>query len=128
MEGKSEIRAVLLVGEIDSYLGAVAMFLSRRDVPARLVCNKAELEASLSELEPHLVIFDHIQPTDLYELNPRQFGFEGPVLILTDDPNPKTALEVLETVHFLQKPTLLTAIWQWLDDLTPERDDPRATV
>ena len=57
-----------------------------------------------AEVEPSLVIFDHQDPADIFLLNPRRFGYRGPLLLLTADREPQTAIAILEADHWLRKP------------------------
>ena len=108
---------VLMIGEQGSHIETLYFALIHRELTVHLVHDRETLRAMLDTEAPDLVIFDHVEPTDLFVLNPRALGFSGPVLLLTDEPNPTTAQEVLRTEIALHKPVMLTALWQMIDEI-----------
>jgi DNA-binding response OmpR family regulator len=107
---------VLMIGAEGSHIETLYFALVHRELTVHLVHDRETLRAMLDAEAPDLVIFDHIEPADLFVLNPRALGFSGPVLLLTDEHSP-TAQELLRTEIALHKPVMLTALWQMIDEI-----------
>ncbi|MGE0057932.1 MAG: hypothetical protein AB7P33_17940 [Dehalococcoidia bacterium] len=93
---------VLLVGPESPFLRILAAVLAR-DWYVKAAYSQRALEQILATIHPDVIIFDHTQPTDLFELNPRQFGFAGPLVLLAEEPS--TAIEVLRADTFIPRPS-----------------------
>jgi DNA-binding response OmpR family regulator len=115
---------ILLVGESTPLLRILQVVSVRAGFAAEIASTSTSLREQSQVLQPDLLVFDHIHPLDLYLLNPRLAGFDGPVLMLTDNPHPETALFLLGTDHILLKPFHLDTIVQRLHEMSqqiPER-------
>jgi hypothetical protein len=106
--------AVLLVGVGSPFLRILSTVLSRT-WSVYAACDQASLQECLDTAHPAVVVFEHIHPLDLYELNPRRFGFEGPILLIADDPS--TARSQLETEYLARRSIDLVALSRVLAEL-----------
>ena len=79
---------LLLVGEYGPFLQILLVALVRRGLAAKLAGDRNAMKEALEDSYPDAVVFDHVGQWDLDVLNPRYSGFDGPLLLLTDDPNP----------------------------------------
>ncbi len=109
---------VLLVGESAPLLRILQVVSVRAGYDAEIASTASSLRELNQALQPDLLVFDHVHPLDLYMLNPRIAGFHGPVLMLSDNPHPETALFLLGTEHLLHKPFHLDAIVGRLRELS----------
>ena len=75
---------VLIVGESLPSIRILAVSLAAEGFDVVLVSDASELETTVMRA-PDLIILDHLEPTDLYRLNPRQHGFSGRLLLLCDE-------------------------------------------
>jgi hypothetical protein len=112
--------AVLLVGVESPFLRILSAVLSR-GWSVYAACNQAALEELLTTADPAIVVFEHTQPLDLHELNPRRFGFAGPILLIADDPG--TARVQLGTDLLVRRPSDLTELSRLLVELVGKAND-----
>ena len=105
---------ILLVGPESPFLRILSAFLSHA-WSVREASDNASLQKSLLTAQPSIVVFDHTQPTDLFELNPRLYGFTGPIVLLADEPT--TAKQVLTTEILFRRPSDLVAFSRMISDL-----------
>jgi len=82
---------LLLVGEYGPFLQTLLIALARRGFIATLIGDRNAMKEALDDSSPDAVVFNHTRPSDLLVLNPRGSGFDGPLLLLTDDLNPAAA-------------------------------------
>ena len=111
----------LLVGERKTLLEILSVALCRKGATTCLAHESGELRDGLSRQEPNVVIFDHSSPLDLFDLNPRMLGFQGPILLLTDEPT-QLGQDILATGHVMRKPFSLKAILEEIDELVLNLD------
>jgi hypothetical protein len=109
------MNAVLLVGVESPFLRILSAVLSR-SWSVYAACDQAALEELLTTAHPAIVVFEHTHPLDLYELNPRRFGFAGPILLIADDAG--TARAQLETDLLFRRPSDLAELSRLLVELT----------
>ncbi len=95
---------VLLVGEEVRFLRLLSLEFAFRGFKVAMVSEPDEMKAAIDLLAPDIVILDHVEPLDLFALNPRTYGYEGPVIILATTDIPAASLEGLNTPHHLKKP------------------------
>jgi hypothetical protein len=107
--------AILLVGIDSPFLRIVSTVLSR-GWSVYAACDATSLQELLTSARPSVVVFEHTQPLDLYELNPRRFGFAGPILLVADDPS--TARSQLETDLLLRRSSDLVTLSRLIAELT----------
>ena len=107
--------AVLLVGIESPFLRILSAVLSR-SWSVYAACDRAALEELLTTAHPAIVVFEHTQPLDLYELNPRRFGFAGPILLIADEAG--TAQSQLGTDLLVRRPSDLAELSRLLVELT----------
>lgn len=55
-------------------------------------------------VDPLLIVFEHDDPADLFLMNPRRFGFTGPLLLLMGEDDPDTAIDLLSADYWLRRP------------------------
>ena len=108
------MEVVLLVGPESPFLRILDAVLSQTWA-VHSACDEMSLRELLAGAQPAIVIFDHTQPTDLFELNPRRFGFGGPIVVLADDP--ATAGQLLATDILLRRPSDLVELCRLLSEL-----------
>jgi hypothetical protein len=106
--------AILLVGFESPFLRILSAVLSR-GWSVYAACDQAALEELLATTDPAIVVFEHTQPFDLHELNPRRFGFAGPILIIADEPG--IARAQLETDLVAGRPSDLAELSRLLVEL-----------
>ena len=114
------MEAVLLVGVESPFLRILSAVLSKA-WSVHAACDEASLRELLSTIQPAVVVFDHTQPTDMFELNPRRFGFGGPILLLAEEPT--IAGQLLATDIFLGRPSDLVELARLVAELVPESND-----
>src|SRR5688572_7878110 len=107
--------AVLLVGLESPFLRILSTVLAR-GWTVYAACDQAALEELLTTADPAIVVFEHTQPLDLYELNPRRFGFAGPILLIADESG--TARSQLGTDLLFRRPSDLAEFSRLLVELT----------
>jgi hypothetical protein len=61
-----------------------------------------ELELLLTAEPPDVIVFDHVGPIDLYDLNPRELGFCGPMVLISETDENETAQRLLQTDHLVR--------------------------
>jgi hypothetical protein len=105
---------VLLVGIESPFLRIVSSVLSR-GWSVYTAWDTRALQELLETTNPAIVVFEHTQPFDLYELNPRRFGFDGPILLIAEDP--RTAQSQLGTEILLRKPSNLSELSRLIAEL-----------
>jgi hypothetical protein len=108
------METVLLIGQESPFLRIVAAVL-RQDWPVYSASTERSLETFLGSSHPNVVVFDHTHPLDLHELNPRRFGFTGPLLLLA--PEPSTAVELLQADSFIRRPNDLLELARLIEGL-----------
>jgi hypothetical protein len=108
------VEAVVLVGPQSPFLQILSAVLSG-GWTVESATDRVTLAQILSTTRPAVVIFDHTEPTDLFDLNPRAMGFSGPLLLLADEP--ATATQVLEADVFLRRPSDLFELSRLIEDL-----------
>jgi hypothetical protein len=101
------VGAILLVGVESPFLRILSTVLSR-GWSVYAAGTEASLQELLATARPTIVVFEHTHPFDLYELNPRRFGFSGPILLIADEPG--TASSQLQTDILLRKPSDLVGL------------------
>jgi DNA-binding response OmpR family regulator len=111
MRNRNPAVEILLVGDRNPLLGAVAVALARRGIDSRVVSEGTALSEALADSVPDAVLFDHASPKDLC-LDPRRHGYCGLVLLLTDDVDPTPTLEFLRTQRMLRKPFSLASLYE----------------
>jgi hypothetical protein len=111
---------VLLVGIKSPFLKILSAVLEP-GWSVHAACEEAELRELLETTEPAVVVFEHTHPFDLFELNPRRFGFAGPILLIADDPS--TARSQLQTEHQVKRPSDLVALAGLLRELAEGSND-----
>ena len=112
---------VLLVGPESPFLRILSAVLSRA-WSVYAACDEASLQEFLSATtQPSIVVFDHTQPTDLFELNPRRFGFSGPIVLLADEPT--TARQLLVTDISLRRPSDLVELHRLITELAEDSNE-----
>ena len=107
--------AVLLVGVSSPFLRILATVLSH-GWTVSVAGDEASLQESLASTRPAIVVFEHTQPFDLYELNPRRFGFAGPIVVIADEPG--AAPSELRTEVLLRRPSDLLQLCSLMSELT----------
>jgi hypothetical protein len=107
--------AVLLVGIESPFLRILSTVLSR-GWSVYAACTEASLQELLATTQPVIVVFEHTQPFDLQELNPRRFGFAGPILVIADDPG--AAPSQLGTDILIRRPSDLSELSRRIAELT----------
>ena len=75
---------VVIAGESLPSVRILAVSLAAEGFDVVLVSSPDELAATVRR-SVDLVILDHLEPTDLYRLNPRQHGFSGRLLLLAEN-------------------------------------------
>jgi hypothetical protein len=118
------MNTVVVIGEDGAYLRTLVHELSGRGIAARFVENESDLPAVLREAEPEIIVFDHVEPLDLYVLNPRAHGYVGTLLLLTHDTESPLAAEQLGATHVVAKTLLLRSICQQVVDLLGDLRSP----
>jgi hypothetical protein len=108
---------VLLVGFESPFLRILSAVLSR-GWSVYAACDQTALEQLLTTAAPAIVVFEHTQPLDLHELNPRRFGFAGPILLIADDPG--TAQAQLATDLLVRRPSDLAELSRLLAEVVQE--------
>ena len=108
---------LLLVGEYGPFLQTLLVALARRGFITTLAGDRNTMKEALGDSNPDAVVFDHTRPSDLFVLNPRRSGFDGPLLLLTDDLNPTPAQE-LRALLVLRKPFKLASLYEQITLLT----------
>jgi hypothetical protein len=108
------METILLVGQESPFLRIVAAVL-RRDWPVYAASTERTLEDLLDSQSPNVIVFDHTHPLDLHELNPRRFGFAGPLLLLAEEPS--IAMELLQADSFIRRPSDLLELARLIEGL-----------
>ena len=101
---------ILLVGEDTSYLCGLGLDLVLHGHAVKTVNDATQIEAALAQFEPDAVILDHIEPIDLFDLNPRDYGYEGPLVILVSDGVPEELLGQLHAPGLIKKPFVFESL------------------
>ncbi len=109
---------VLLIGEDVRFLRLLSTELSLRGFNVAVASEPDALQPALDLLAPDVVIFDHAEPMDLFAFNPREYGFEGPLLVLSADDIPAACLEAFREARYLMKPFSLVDVCDQLAALT----------
>ncbi|HWO72000.1 MAG TPA: hypothetical protein VNN21_00410 [Dehalococcoidia bacterium] len=95
---------LLLVGEDSLFLRLLASELRAAGVHVRVANDAQALREALVEARPDVVVFDHVEPMDLFVLNPRDSGFEGPLVLLVEENAPVHVLEAFGFREVIWKP------------------------
>ena len=101
---------ILLVGEDEVFLRVLALELALMGATVRTVNDSDTLRRALEDACPEVVVLDHIEPADLFALNPRVCGYGGPLVVLIEHDVPQTTLESLEDPRILRKPLLPSSL------------------
>jgi DNA-binding response OmpR family regulator len=109
---------VLLIGEDVKFLRFVALELSLRGFNVTVVNDPDALKPAIELLSPDVVVLDHVEPMDFFVLNPRDYGYEGTLLVLSTGDVPAGCLEELATSHQLKKPISLEGLCERLAMVT----------
>jgi hypothetical protein len=112
--------AILLVGIESPFLRILSTVLSQ-GWSVNAASDQASLEDLLATTQPAVVVFEHTQPFDLYDLNPRRHGYTGPILLIAD--NPGVAPGELETDILIRKPSNLASLCRLIAELTEGSND-----
>jgi DNA-binding response OmpR family regulator len=105
---------VLLVGDDSPLLEILSGVLSKEGYTTDIAHCAADVKGYAGR--PDVVIFEHLTPLDLYALNPREYGFEGPLLLLSEEPS-TCAEEVLDASRTIRKPLTLEQLRRVLLEL-----------
>jgi len=101
---------VLLIGEDIVSLRGLALELSFLRHSVRVVTNAGELRVALDEQMPEVIVFDHVEPLDLFALNPCDFGYRGPLVLLVEQDLPSDTMKRLPNAGILLKPFALEGL------------------
>jgi len=101
---------LLLVGENASFVRILSLELAFQGFEVRTVTDAAELKAALEDSTPDAIVLDHVEPMDIFALNPRDHGYEGPLFILIADHLPAPLLQRLRTAEVHRKPYVLESL------------------
>jgi hypothetical protein len=107
-------KEVLLIGEDEFFLKVMAMELKLKGLKARGAHDPAGLHEALSQGSPSLVVFHHIEPMDLFFLNPRDYGYEGPLLLLLDHGDLHFSRQHIRAHSVLQRPFVIQTVYREL--------------
>ena len=102
---------LMLVGENRPFLEVLAMELKLRGSEVRLANDPTALQLALAETTPDLVVLHHVEPMDLYLLNPRIYGYDGPLLVLLETGEPRFVPQQLKAHKVLEKPFLVDTVF-----------------
>ena len=108
------MKDVLLVGEDQLFLKIMALELRFKGLNTRRAHDSQSLQQALAEREPELVVFHHIGPIDLFFLNPREYGYDGPLLLLVDHGDPVFSREHVRAHSVLLKPFVVQTVYREL--------------
>jgi len=95
---------LLLVGEDSFFLRLLATELRAGGMHVRVANDSRALQEALEEARPDVIVFDHVEPMDLFFLNPRESGFEGPLVLLVEEGVPVHVLEAFGFREVIRKP------------------------
>jgi len=109
---------LLLIGEDGSFLRMLSIGLKSQGFAVRTVNDVAPLRAALEDSTPDVIIFDHVEPMDLFALNPRECGYSGPLVLLIEEGIPEQVLERLRDLQVLKKPFLLESLFSQIELVT----------
>jgi DNA-binding response OmpR family regulator len=98
---------LLLVGEDSSFLRVLSLDLLLAGFAVKIETDAAGLGDALQQFAPDVVVFDHVEPMDLFALNPRDCGYEGPLVILVSSGIPQQLLDRLQATNVVEKPFVL---------------------
>jgi hypothetical protein len=90
---------VLIVGAESPFLRILSVVFSQT-WEVYQAHSESALQEVLSRVTPAVVLIEHTLPTDLQELNPRRFGFSGPVILLADEEPPPVVRQMLGADRF----------------------------
>lgn len=102
---------VLLVGEDPTSLRLLALDLSLRGVVVTTASDAEHLTRVLAMSTPDVIVFDHVEPLDVYLLNPRKPGFKGPLVLLIDQDLPAEMTSQLQPHHIARKPFQIETLY-----------------
>ena len=106
---------VVLVGESLPTTRILGVALASAGYEVVLVDDPQALATTVMT-PPDLIILDHVEPTDLYRLNPRVLGFGGRLLLLTEV-DPDVATQVLTPDFVVRKPFDIEAVRRQVREL-----------
>jgi DNA-binding response OmpR family regulator len=101
---------LLLAGEDTAFLRALSLDLIVRGFQVTVVTDGAALRRALEHWQPDVILLDHVEPMDLYILNPRESGYDGPLLLLVSDGLPESMVEQMQTASVVKKPLVLEVL------------------
>ena len=101
---------VLLVGEDRFSLRFLLVDIAQVVASVRLVSDVEALAAAIEEHQPDLIVFDHVEPMDVFLLNPRDRGYAGPLILLVTDSPPEPLVEHLQNPEIIKKAVAKTEL------------------